>query len=157
MEQPRFDGNLFPIVLALCAALFIACAQVSMSYLKNLPTISIVTHFSGCATLFTFGIFVYCHTITGLTLPTLEWTSAKWLLLMAAFGTMGQVWVTTAFRKGNPMLMALVGLCSIPIATTYDYLVWDHTLGGVEALGIILIAVSIIICSRETIKQRKAN
>lgn len=154
MEQPRFDGHLFPILLALCAAVFIACAQVSMTYLKHLPTISIVTHFSGCATLFTFSIFLYSHTWAALPLPQLDWTTGRWLLLMAAFGTLGQVWITTAFRKGNPLLMALVSLCSIPLAATYDYFVWDRTLDMTQAAGIALIVLSIVICSRETIKQR---
>jgi drug/metabolite transporter (DMT)-like permease len=154
MEQPRFEGNLFPITLALFAAFFIASAQVSMSYLRELPTVTIVTHFSGCATLFTFCIFLITQFIGNEPLPNLHWESGRWLLLMAGFGTLGQIWVTKAFRKGNPMLMALVGLCSIPIAATYDYLFWDRTLGIMEITGILLITTSILICSRETIKQR---
>ena len=154
MQQPKFEGHVFPITLALCAAFFIASAQVSMSYLKEIPTINIITHFSGCATLFTFGIFVFIHSTDALPLPNLQWESGRWLLCMAAFGTLGQIGVTKAFRKGNPMLMALVGLCSIPIAASYDYLFWQRTLGLIETAGITLIVVSIFICSRETLKQR---
>lgn len=157
MEKPHFNGDLLPIMLGLFAGLCIACAQVSMGYLKHIPTINIVTHFAGCATLLTFCILVFLHGVQTLPLPDLQWVSGKWLLLMAVFGTIGQVWITTAFRKGNPMLMALVGLCSIPIAVAYDYFFWERTLGIMEISGIVMIALSILICSRETIKQREVD
>ena len=150
MEQPKFEAQLFPILVAVCSAFFIASAQVSMGYLRQVPTLAIVIHFSGTATLTTLVIFA----VFGFDSTTQASVAgaAPWLVAMALFGTLGQVCITSAFRDGNPMLMAFVGLMSIPLAALYDYLFWERMLGGLELAGIGLIAMSIILCSRETMK-----
>jgi drug/metabolite transporter (DMT)-like permease len=155
MEQPKFEGNAFPISVAVFSAFFIASAQVSMGYLRKIPTLNIVIHFSGCASLATLLIFLI--TDKSPSLDALAWQDARWLLVMAVFGTIGQVWITTSFRKGNPMLMALVGLSSIPLAALYDYIFWKNTLGIIETAGIGLITISIMLCSRETIRQQNGQ
>lgn len=156
MEQPRLDAHFFPIVVAVCSAVFIAAAQVSMGYLRQVPTLAIVIHFSATATL-TTGIVFLAFGLESTTRTGLD-GAVPWLAAMALFGTLGQVCITSAFRDGNPMLMALVGLLSIPLAATYDYLFWERTLGGVELVGVGLITVSIILCSRETMRAgRKAK
>lgn len=155
MEQPKFEAHLFPILVAMCSAFFIASAQVSMGFLRDVPTVAIVIHFSGCASLTSLMVFLLFGsgsvTQSGLT------AAAPWLAAMALFGTLGQICITSAFRSGNPMLMALVGLTSIPLAATYDYLFWDRTLGWMELAGIGLIAFSIMLCSRETMKAARTT
>lgn len=154
MEQPKFDAHLFPILVAVCSAFFIASAQVSMGYLRSIPTMTIVIHFSGSASLTTLILFLLFGNDSG-ALSGIQ-TVAPWLAAMALFGTLGQICITSAFRSGNPMLMSLVGLTSIPLAALYDYLFWSRTLGWVEVGGIALIATSIIVCSRETMKSARA-
>jgi len=145
MEQPKFEGHWFPILVAVCSALFIASAQVSMTYLSEIPTAAVVVHFSGFASLVTLGALLVSGawrdemTITG---PT-----AWFLLLMALLGTLGQVMMTNAFRMGNAMLLSLIGLLAIPVAVLYDFILWDRRLGGMELTGIALIVVSIILCA----------
>jgi len=148
MEQPQFDGEWFPIIVTICSAFFIACSQVSMSFLHNVPTIKIVIHFSCCASLVTFCIMIFGHGFEPI--QQVDWTGARWLLLMAFFGTVGQVLMTTAFRTGHALLMSLIGLLAIPLAAMYDYFFWDRTLGWIEGGGIALIAVSIIMCSGQS-------
>ena len=155
MEQPKFEGNAFPIAVAVFSAIFIAIAQVSMGYLKQVPTLNIVIHFSGFASITTLLVFLIGqHTPT---LESLQWEQSRWLLAMAGVGTIGQVWITSAFRSGNPMLMALVGLSSIPLAATYDYVFWGNLLGPVQASGVGLIVIAIVLCTRETTRDRRAN
>lgn len=153
MEQPKFEAHLFPIMVAVCSAFFIASAQVSMGYLREVPTLAIVIHFSGTATLTTLAIFLMVG-LDSVTQSALS-DALPWLAAMALFGTLGQVCITSAFRSGNPVLMALVGLMSIPLAATYDYVFWDRTLGGSELAGIGLIAASIVLCSRETVRAAR--
>lgn len=155
MEQPKFEGNAFPISVAVFSAFFIAASNVSMGYLKQVPTLKIVIHFSGCASLTTFVLFLIVDKVPSL--DALSWLDARWLIVMAVFGTIGQVGITTAFRKGNPMLMALVGLASIPLAALYDYMFWENTLGLIETAGIGLIAISIMLCSREMIREQNGQ
>jgi drug/metabolite transporter (DMT)-like permease len=154
MEQPKFDGEWFPIIVTICSAFFIASSQVSMSFLHNIPTLKIVMHFSGCASIVTLCIMLFGQGLEPI--RQVDWTGARWLLLMALFGTVGQVFMTTAFRKGHALLMSLIGLLAIPLAAMYDYLLWDKTLGWIEWGGIALITVSIILCSGQLVdNQRK--
>jgi drug/metabolite transporter (DMT)-like permease len=153
MEQPKFEGNALPILVATFSAVFIASAQVSMGYLKHIPTINIVIHFSGCASLTTFLVFLILRQSP--TMQELAWENGRWLLLMAMLGTIGQILMTTAFRKGNPMLMALVGLSSIPLAAAYDHYWFENPIQLVQVIGIGLIAVSITLCSRDTLRQNR--
>ena len=155
MEQPKFEGNAFPIFVAVFSAFFIASSQVSMSYLKQIPTLKIVIHFSACASLATFLLFLIAQQTPAL--DSLSWQDSKWLLLMAGIGTIGQILITTAFRKGNSMLMSLVGLSSIPLAVFYDYVFWERTLSLIQTLGIALIATSIMLCSREMIREKNGQ
>ncbi len=145
MEQPKFEGHWFPILVAVCSALFIASAQVSMTYLSELSTVSVVVHFSGFASLAAAGMVVATGAwrYDGAYAGGVGW----WLVVLALLGTVGQVMMTNAFRRGNAMLLSLIGLLAIPVAVLYDFFLWDRRLGRMELAGIGLIAVSIILCA----------
>jgi len=149
LVQPEVGGHSdhwFPMVLAAVSAFFTACGQTSIRFLKEIPTVAIVVH-STAVSCFLILFVVFATGGFG-EVASLDQPSGLWLLLIVILGMAWQTSMTTAFRLGKTVLIALLGLLAIPVAAFYDYVFWSRTLGLIEMSGIGLIAVSIYMVSR---------
>lgn len=141
MYRPTFDADSFPLAVALFGSWAAAAAMVSISFCAELSALSVVAHYSACASLVCLGICIFMP--TGLVLDGGVDARWWWLALMGAAGTLAQVLMTSAYGRGNTTVVALVGISQIAFAAIYDVLVWGHAFDLWEAVGVIIIAVSI--------------
>jgi drug/metabolite transporter (DMT)-like permease len=103
-----------------------------------------VAHFSGVATLVTLAVSLPVFdagTASALIVPR----NAAALLALGAAGTVSQLLMTAAYRRGNATLVALVGLTQIVFAAIYDIVLFGHTPDGWKAVGVALIALGIVL------------
>ena len=145
MHRPTFDSASFPMLIALAASIFIACAKVTLSRCGALPTPAVVLHFTGAASLVMLVVTLLNPgpiVLAGGTIPPNLWLG---LIALGITGTIGQVLLTIALRRGHPTIVSLVGLSQIPMAATIDFLYWGRTLDLWHVAGIALIATSIIL------------
>lgn len=123
IQSPHLKGDFHAtsaVVLSLVAALTSAVAMLGLHRLKGVHPWAIVTHYSGVATLFVLGTWVYGGVPD---LSVLRDTRTMWLLLgVGATATLGQVCVTKAFTSTEPARVAVVGLTQIVFALGLDVL-----------------------------------
>ena len=144
MYRPRFDAALLPLLLALAGAVAVAIAMVGLSLSRDYPHLSIVTHFSGVATLVTLAVSVPvldAGTASALAVPR----HAAALLGLGTAGTVSQLLMTAAYRRGSATLVALVGLTQIIFGAVYDIALFGHMPDGWKAVGVAMIALGIVL------------
>lgn len=153
MERPQFDAALFPLVVAVFGSVTAAGAMVSLSFCRRLPALTVVAHYSTFAALTTLALSLVQpgSIIAGHGPEPVQWF---WLIPLGLTGTLGQVFLTSAYGHGTPVLVALVGISQMLFAAGYDVLVWDRHFDGPQIAGMAAVAVaisfSIILNSRET-------
>lgn len=142
MYRPTFDAASFPVLVALVGAVAGAGAMVSLSLCNAIPNLSVVAHFSSCSTVICLAICTFSPSALVLrpAVGSLSWLG---LVPMGAAGMVGQVLITGAYGRGNPTMVALVGISGIAFAAIYDLLVWGYTFDGWKVVGVLLIATSI--------------
>ncbi len=153
MYRPKFDAAALPLLLALAGAIAVAIAMVGLSLSRDYPHLSIVTHFSGVATLVTLAVSLPVFdagTATALTVPR----NAAALLGLGTAGTVSQLLMTAAYRRGNATLVALVGLTQIVFAAMYDIVLFGHMPDVWKAVGVAMIAVGIVL---NVVQARRPN
>ena len=144
MYRPRFDAALLPLLLALAGAVAVAIAMVGLSLSRDYPHLSIVAHFSGVATLVTLAVSVPvldAGTASALAVPR----HAAALLALGTAGTVSQLLMTAAYRRGSATLVALVGLTQIVFGAVYDIALFGHMPDGWKAVGVAMIALGIVL------------
>jgi drug/metabolite transporter (DMT)-like permease len=140
IQSPHFhvDGKaMLAVVLAVSAAFTSAIAMLGLHRLKALHPWAIVTHYSGVATLFVLGSWLFGGTPD---LACLEDQST--LLLLLAVGmtaTLGQLCVTKAFTYGQPARVSVVGLMQIVFALGLDLLIDGVKIHPLTIAGITLV------------------
>ncbi len=142
MYRPTFDAAALPLLLALAGAVAIAVAMVGLSLSRDYPHVSIVAHFTGTATLVTLALSVpvfNAGTFAALAVPR----NAAALLAIGTAGTVSQLLMTAAYRRGNATLVALAGLTQIIFGAVYDIALFGHTPDAWKALGMGMIALGI--------------
>lgn len=144
MYRPKFDAEALPLLLALAGAVAIAVAMVGLSLSRDYPHVSIVAHFTGVATLVTLAASVpvfNAGTAAALAVPR----NAATLLAIGSAGTVSQLLMTAAYRRGNATLVALVGLTQIIFGAVYDVVLFGHMPDVWKVVGIALIALGIVL------------
>lgn len=142
MHRPAFDAGALPIAVALLGAIAAAAAMVSLSLCRHLKNLTIVAHYSACATFITIGFCFLANEpilLNGAVSPAVF----LWLLPMGLAGTFAQVFMTAAYRRGTPTMIALVGISQIAFAALYDLVLWGYRFDLWKWAGIAMIAAAI--------------
>lgn len=142
MYRPSFDADLLPLAILVFGAIIIAVAQVSLSFCGGLNSYTVVAHYSTVSSLICLALcFLFDDPEVGATSTSLAvWV---WLIPMGLFGTVGQVLLTTAYAKGAPAMVSLIGISQIAFAAVYDLVLWGHRfdLGKWAGVGMIECAI----------------
>ncbi len=144
MYRPKFDAAALPLLLALAGAVAVAVAMVGLSLSRDYPHVSIVAHFTGVATLVTLVLSIPVFdagTVAALAVPR----NLAALLFLGALGTVSQLLMTAAYRRGNATLVALAGLTQIVFGAVYDIVLFDHAPDRWKAIGVAMIALGIVL------------
>jgi drug/metabolite transporter (DMT)-like permease len=145
MHRPTFDSASFTILVALAASLFIACAKVTLSRCGAIPTPAVVFHFTAAASLIMLVVTFFTPgtiLLSGHTFSPILWPA---LLVLGIAGTIGQVLLTIALRRGHPTIVSLVGLTQIPLTILIDWYFWERSLDMYHFAGMTLIATAIVL------------
>lgn len=124
---------------ALAASGFTAVAMLGLNRLRGVSPLGIVVHFSGVATVFcAASYFVFDH--SDVPVRRLDWTTAGKLLGVGASATVGQVFLTLAFRSGSATKVSVVGLSQVVMVMAAErigghHFEWSQILGTVLVLG----------------------
>jgi drug/metabolite transporter (DMT)-like permease len=139
MQQPRFAEGNFATLLALTAALTSAVAMLGLHRLHGIDPPAIVAHFSGVATLFVLGSFLFLEA-KGPEQPRHSGPEVFLLLFgVGATATVGQVFLTKAFTVGSPSRVSVIGLTQIVFAMLLENLLDQRrTYNGLTLLGMAL-------------------
>ena len=142
MHRPTFDAASLPLFVALFGAIAAAAAKVSISFCHGLRPLSIVAHYACCATLITgcLALTTAGATAAGPGAPPWLWL---WLVPMGLAGTLAQLLMTTAYRRGGTTMVALVGISQIAFAALYDLAIWGHSFDRWKIAGVLMIACAI--------------
>jgi drug/metabolite transporter (DMT)-like permease len=105
---------------AVFASIFTAVAMMGLNRLKGLQSLAIVTHFSAVSTVFCLACYFVFPLQSGL--PTLPDSTNLWLKLLAVGGTatIGQVFLTKAFRGGVATKVSVVGLSQVVMVMLWE-------------------------------------
>ncbi|MCH8204033.1 MAG: DMT family transporter [Candidatus Hydrogenedentes bacterium] len=152
MERPSFDADMIPMIAAVAAAFTSAVVKVSLSRLGNLPAISVVTHHTGVASFITL---VVSFTLVERIILVDHVSPAVWWLLIPAgiLGTAAQLLMTSAYGRGNTMMITLVSLSNIAFAAVYDVIFWDRRFDLWYAVGALMIAAAIALSVSRSARQ----
>ena len=153
MHRPAFDTGALPIAVALLGAIAAAAAMVSLSFCRHLKNLIIVGHFSACATVISIGAcFLTDEPI--LLDSAVSPVIFLWLLPMGLAGTFAQIFMTAAYRRGTPTMIALVGISQIAFAALYDLALWGYRFDLWKWAGIAMIATAISLSILTTTGKR---
>jgi drug/metabolite transporter (DMT)-like permease len=162
IQSPHYQGSsgaTLAIALSMTAALTNAIAMLGLHRIKGVHSWAIVVHYSGVATVFVLGAFVFGSVVSFLAdqLPMLEPLGAlvdpqlpslaplaqtETILLLLGVGvaaTLGQVCVTRAFTSGHPTRVSVVGLTQVLFALGLDVLISGATIEVITLCGIVLV------------------
>ena len=77
-----------------------------------------------------------------------------WLLIPAGIlGTAAQLLMTSAYGRGNTLMITLVSLSNIAFAAVYDVIFWDRTFDLWHGVGALMIAAAIVLSVTRTARQ----
>jgi drug/metabolite transporter (DMT)-like permease len=137
VQQPTSDGGLEPAAWsALAASLFTAIAMLGLNRLRNIPSLAIVVHFSAVSTIFcglTFLIELK-HGWAPLHNPAVLFR----LFAVGFCATIGQVFLTLAFSRGQATKVAVVGLSQVVMVMLIETL-FGRRFGWLSIAGTVLV------------------
>jgi drug/metabolite transporter (DMT)-like permease len=137
VEQPHLQAGNVGVFSALAAAFFTSVAMLGLHSLGNIDPRAIVFHFSSVATIITLGAYFLIprtHELIGGS----GYVAAK-MAGMALTATIGQIFLTIAFRSGAPAKVSVIGLTQIVMALGFDACLWDRQINGLAILGTLLV------------------
>ena len=157
MQRPSFDMGSFPIAIALLGSFIIATVKISLGYCRNLPPVSVVTHYALCASLVSLLItFIVRDGTIVLNTEMSPWFWL-WLFPMGLAGTVGQLFMTGAYGKGKTNMVALVSISQIGFAALYDAVLWQRYFDLPKLIGVLMITIAIAatICTHDKILPKE--
>ena len=156
IQRPEAGVERLAAALALANALSTSVSMIGLNRLGGVDARAVVTHFSGVATVFTFGFML----LSGGRVDYAPLGDAQTLALLFGVGcaaTVGQLAMTKAFALGSPSRVSVVGLMQIVFALTFDLLFWRRQFGPPVVLGIALVvAPSAWLMLRSPLRRQSA-
>lgn len=151
MKRPSFDASSIPLLVAFAAAFVQASVKVTLSFLRGLNSVAIVAHYAMVGSILTlalsFGFVDHIELGAGA-----GWKLWLWLIPVAFFGTLAQITMTRAYKRGSTTLVALIGLANIPIVAVYDMALWGRRFDTFDLLGLAMIFTAIALSIRHNAK-----
>jgi drug/metabolite transporter (DMT)-like permease len=137
-QQPQGGGFPLAAVSALAASLFTSIAMMGLNRLQGVPALAIVVHFSGVATLFCLAsYFVFDH---GNGIGNLADVGVSVRLLgVGITATIGQIFLTHAFRAGSATKVAVVGLSQVVMVMLAEVILDGRRFDLLSIVGTILV------------------
>jgi drug/metabolite transporter (DMT)-like permease len=144
--QPQSDGfALIPALFALFAAFFTAVAMLGLNRLKGIAPFAVVAHFSAVSTLFGAVGWILADVlqfnIDAKGDP--QWFEHSWvwaeIVGIGMTATIGQVFLTLAFSRGNATRVAIVGLSQVVIVMICEAVLGWKALSSVMMLGTAMV------------------
>ncbi len=130
-------------IVGLISGILAGAAFTMVSYVKRTDSLmTIVYYFSLISAVMTFPIF-----LTNIYFPTIY----EFLLLIAVAltATLGQIFMTSAYRTGIVSPVSVVSLLTVVMAWGIGYLGFDETLSVSAISGIALVIISIFVCTTQ--------
>jgi drug/metabolite transporter (DMT)-like permease len=152
MHRPAFNSESFPLLAALGGAFAAACAKVSLRFLSRVDNLAIIAHYSTCGFLISAAAALYGGE-GALLHPAVDPRIWLWLFPMGLAGTLAQVLMTAAYRRGRTPLVALAGISQIIFAALYDVFLFGHPFSAAKAIGVTMIVLAIILSIRTGAKE----
>ena len=142
VANPKFNTDMYPVVMALLCSVVSSVAYTLVSYLKGkAEPRSIVMHLG----VVSVALMIPAMLLTdGFVMPAGEqWI---WLLLIGVFGTAGQVCLTYAYKLAAASEVSVFSNTSIIFAAVLGYLLLDQSvaLNTVIGGGLVLLAVLLV-------------
>ncbi|HUR54594.1 MAG TPA: DMT family transporter [Gemmataceae bacterium] len=138
VEQPHLEAGNLGVYTALAAALFTAVAMLGLHSLSGLDPRAIVVHFSAVGTVFcgvAWAIGPRTHPMSNVLELGVLWK----LIGLGVTATIGQIFLTLAFRGGAPAKVSVVGLSQIVFALAFDAWLWNRGVNAVALVGTALV------------------
>lgn len=123
---------------AVLASIFTAVAMMGLNRLKGIPSLAVVVHFSAVSVLFCGSTFLLFEQTTGserLTEPRVLFD----LLMVGVTATVGQVFLTKAFRGGVATKVSVVGLSQVVMVMGWEWLADGRRFDGWQLFGTALV------------------
>lgn len=123
---------------AVFASIFTAVAMMGLNRLKGIPSLAVVVHFSAVS-LFVCGAcyFVFPRTVGNDKLA--EWRVMFDLLMVGATATVGQVFLTKAFKGGAATKVSVVGLSQVVMVMAWERAVHGRVFDEWQLFGTALV------------------
>ena len=138
MHRTELHGLPMAAWSALIAAFFTALAMLGLNRLKMVSSIAIVVHFSFVATLFCTASYFLFNREIGLSNTPID--SSLFLLLgVGIMATVGQFFLTLAYRSGVATYVSLVGLSQVVMVMLAESVLGLHQFDLYSLLGMTMI------------------
>lgn len=123
---------------AIFASIFTAVAMMGLNRLKGIPSLAVVAHFSAVSLLVCGACyFVFPRTVGNAKLG--EWRVLFDLLMVGATATVGQVFLTKAFKGGAATKVSVVGLSQVVMVMAWEWAVHGRVFDGWQLFGTALV------------------
>ncbi len=123
---------------ALAASAFTAVAMLGLNRLKGVGSMAVVVHFSAVSTLFGVAAYFVADRVDGMA----ALGEAENLFALAGvgiFATIGQVFLTKAFREGSATKVSVVGLSQVVMVMLIEGLVQHRAFTSWQIVGTVLV------------------
>ena len=123
---------------ALFASFFTAIAMLGLNRLQGIASLAVVVHFSAVSCVFCLGAYIAFETPIG---TVRQWEAPVLLHLLAvgATATVGQLFLTKAFRSGSATRVSVVGLSQVVMVMLYEAMVEGRHFELRQLLGTLLV------------------
>ncbi len=123
---------------ALFASFFTAVAMLGLNRLQGIAALAVVVHFSAVSVVFcVVAYFVFdAHAYAG---HIAESSVLLHLLAVGVTATVGQVFLTKAFRSGSATRVSVVGLSQVVMVMLYEGMVQERPFTTPQLLGTLLV------------------
>ena len=123
---------------ALFASFFTAIAMLGLNRLHGVASLAVVVHFSAVSVVVGLGAYFAFDRPIGTSQQT-DPTVLLHLLAVGATATVGQLFLTKAFRSGSATRVSVVGLSQVVLVMLYEGMVQNRQFGWSQVLGTLLI------------------
>ena len=123
---------------ALAASAFTAVAMLGLNRLKGVGSMAVVVHFSAVSTLFCVAAYFLQAREFGFD-TSVRSTNVPALVAVGCFATIGQVFLTKAFRAGSATKVSVVGLSQVVMVMLFEGLVQRREFTVWQILGTALV------------------
>ena len=123
---------------ALFASFFTAIAMLGLNRLQGIASLAVVVHFSAVSCCFCLAAYFAFETPVG-TSHQMESPVLLQLLAVGATATVGQLFLTKAFRSGSATRVSVVGLSQVVMVMLYEAMVEGRQFEPRQMLGTALV------------------